>query len=227
MLHICLTNTKGGVSKSTLASQLAIWLFDEGYRVGLLDVDSQGTSSGWIRQAEPTIIVRTAETLDEVEAARTELVGAIDVLVLDTPGNNRSDMAQAATILSDVAIIPLQPSKADLREIKNALTYVKLGQAVSGGKKPRAAIVITMTSKGDLQTRRLRADLAAFGMPVATAEIRRLNALRDGFGTAVTRSLAKDAKLAAGDLVALFNELLAEVLSGVSKGRLIKEAANA
>lgn len=220
MLHVCLTNTKGGVSKSTLASQLAIWLFDHNYRVGLLDVDPQGTSSGWVRQAEPGVLVRTAETLDEVEAARAELVGLVDVLVLDTPGNNRSDMAQAATILSDVVVVPLQPSKADLREIKNALTYVKLGQAVSGGKKPRPVIVVTMTSKGDLQTRRLRADLAAFGMPVARAEIRRLNALRDGFGTAVTRSIAKDARLAAADLIALFEEIVSESLVGVGKGRM-------
>ena len=212
MIHICMTNTKGGVAKSTLATQLAIWLFDQGYRVGLLDVDPQGTSSGWLRQAEPGIFIRTAETLEEIEQARAELVSQVDLLVLDTPGNNRSDMAQAATILSDVAIIPLQPSKADLRELKNALTYVKLGQAVSGGRKPQATIVITMTAKGDLQTKRLRADLAAFGMPVAKAEIRRLNALRDGFGTAVVRSRALDAKLATADLAALFEEVMGDVL---------------
>lgn len=212
MLQICLTNTKGGVSKSTLASQLALWLYDLGYRVGLLDVDPQGTSSGWIRQAESGIAVRTAETLDEVERARIDLSSEIDVLVFDTPGNNRSDMAQAATILADIALIPLQPSKADLRELKNALTYVKLGQAVSGGRKPKATIVITMTSKGDLQTRRLRGDLEQFELPVAKSEIRRLNALRDGYGGAVIRSQAKDAQLAAADLMALFEEVLGPTL---------------
>jgi chromosome partitioning protein len=212
MMHICLTNTKGGVSKSTLASQLALWLFDQGYRVGLLDVDPQGTSAGWVAQAEPAILVRTSETLDELEAARIELLGRVDVLICDTPGNNRSDLAQAATILADVALIPLQPSTADLRELKNALTYVKLGQAVSGGRKPRATIVITMTAKGDRQTRRLRADLAAFGMPVATAEVRRLNALRDGYGTAVIRSDAPEAALARADLLALFQETMGDLL---------------
>jgi chromosome partitioning protein len=217
MLHVCLTNTKGGVSKSTLASQLAIWVHDQGYRVGLLDVDPQGTSSNWIQLAEPTIPVRTAESLDEIEQAREELGSLVDVLVLDTPGNSRSDMAQAATLLSDIAIIPLQPSKADLREIKNALTYVKLGQAISGGAKPLATIVITMTAKGDLQTRQLRRDLAAFELPVAAAEIRRLNVLRDGFGTGVTRSTARDARMAAEDLESLFVEILSTPLRQVPR----------
>ncbi len=224
MLHVCLTNTKGGVSKSTLSSQIAIWLFDQGYRVGLLDVDPQGTSSNWIAQAEPAIHVLTAETLDQIEQAREEFRELVDILVLDTPGNSRSDMAQAATLLSDIAIIPLQPSKADLRELKNTLTYVKLGQAISGGLKPQATIVITLTAKGDLQTRQLRRDLASFEMPVAVTEIRRLNVLRDGFGTAVMRSNARDARLAAQDLESLFVEILSEPLARLPRVRLVKAA---
>jgi chromosome partitioning protein len=226
MLHICLSNTKGGVSKSTLASQLAIWLYDDGFRVGLLDVDPQRTSSNWVERAEPAILVRRAETLDELNRVRSELLGQVDVLVLDTPGNSRSDLAQAATIVSDIAILPLQPSKADLLEIKNALGYVKLGQSLSGGKKPRSTIVISLTATGDLQTRRLRADLEAFGLPVAHAEVRRLNALRDGFGLAITRSRAKDARLAAADLNALFHEVVAGELSGIPRTRLLNRVAN-
>ena len=49
-------------------------------------------------------------------------------------------------------------------------------------------------------------------MAVAKAEIRRLNALRDGFGTAVVRSRALDAKLATADLAALFEEVMGDVL---------------
>lgn len=224
MFHVALTNTKGGVSKSTLASQLAIWLFDQRYRVGLLDVDPQQTSSQWLTQAEPAIAVRVAETLDEIERAREELAASVDILVLDTPGNARSDMAQAATLLADVVLIPLQPSKADLREVKNALTYVKLGQAISAGRKPKPTIVITMTAKGDLQTKQLRRDLAAFELPVAQAEIRRLNALRDGFGTCVTRNPARDARLAAADLEALFVEVLTEPLRTIQPVELARAA---
>lgn len=209
MLHICLTNTKGGVAKSTLASQLAIWLYDQGYRVAVLDVDPQGTSAGWVAAAEPGIVVRAAKTLEDVERVRAELLGSVDCLVVDTPGNDHADLAQAATIFSDVVLIPLQPSTADLRELKHALTYVKFGQGLSAGRKPLATIVVTLTAKGDLQTRQLRGDLAAFQMPVARAEIRRLNALRDGFGQAVIRSRAADAQRARGDLIALFEEVVA------------------
>lgn len=224
MFLIALANTKGGVSKSTLASQLVIWLFDRGYRVGLLDVDPQATSSQWILQAEPAIPVRTAESLDEIGSARQELSSLVDLLVLDTPGNARSDMAQAATIIADIVLIPLQPSKADLREVKNALAYVKLGQSISDGRKPRPTIVITMTAKGDLQTKQLRRDLAAIDLAVATAEVRRLNALRDGFGTSITRLVTPRTREAAEDLEVLFAEVLTVPLEalraqGLQRGR--------
>ena len=73
-MFITFTNTKGGVGKSTLASHLAIWLFDRGYRVALLDTDPQGTSSEWIKRAEPNITVRTTNDSDAIQAMRDELM---------------------------------------------------------------------------------------------------------------------------------------------------------
>lgn len=225
MLHICLTNTKGGVAKSTLASQLSIWLHDRRIRVALLDVDPQGTSAGWVAKAEPGIAVRRAGALNEIQQIRADLMPSTDVVVIDTPGNDHADLAQAATIFSDVVLIPLQPSTVDLRELKHALTYVKLGQELSAGQKPQATIIVTLTSKGDLQTRQLRSDLAAFQMPVARSEVRRLNALRDGFGQAVIRNMAPDAKLARLDLTAVFEEVVAPHLTRITAAPRA-EAAN-
>lgn len=52
-MMIVMTNTKGGVGKSTLAAHLAIWLFDQGSRVALLDTDEQATAAGWIVAQAP------------------------------------------------------------------------------------------------------------------------------------------------------------------------------
>ena len=41
-----LTNSKGGVGKSTLSVHLAVWLKEQGARVALVDSDVQGSSSG-------------------------------------------------------------------------------------------------------------------------------------------------------------------------------------
>jgi chromosome partitioning protein len=44
-VNIVLTNTKGGVGKSTIAVHLAVWLHDLGVKVALLDMDKQRSSA--------------------------------------------------------------------------------------------------------------------------------------------------------------------------------------
>lgn len=204
-MMIAFSNTKGGTGKSTLAAHLALWLFDRGIRVALLDADPQATSARWIQAAEPQILVRIATDSELVRQARQALLETAEIVVADTPGSN-SESAQAVTLLSDLCIVPLQPSKPDLRAIKEALKFARLAQEVSG--KPELKLVFTFTAKGDVQTRRLRTQLAELQLPVANCEIRRLNALRDACDSSVLRLSTREASAAAADIEALFQELL-------------------
>ncbi|HRZ38724.1 MAG TPA: ParA family protein, partial [Candidatus Paceibacterota bacterium] len=52
---IALSNSKGGVGKSTLAVHLAVSWHEEGRRVALVDADVQGSSSLWLHEAEPQL----------------------------------------------------------------------------------------------------------------------------------------------------------------------------
>lgn len=204
---IAFTNTKGGVGKSTLAAHLAIWLFDRGERVALLDADEQQTASTWVKHAEPGITVVTATEMETIQRLRTELLDTHDFLVADTPGKE-SDAARTVTFLADLAIVPLQPSKPDLRAIKDALKTIRLAQELTGGKRPEAVLVLNLAAKGAVQSRALREQLATSGFPVARTEVRRLNALRDACDSAVTRIGTPEAIGAAADIQALFTELL-------------------
>jgi chromosome partitioning protein len=225
---VAFTNTKGGVGKSTLASHLAIWLYDQGYRVALLDTDEQQTAARWVKIAEPKITVAVATDVEAIQKERGRLVASHEIVVADSPGSG-GEASHTITLLADLAVIPLQPSKPDVREIKGALKFVRLAQEMSGGLKPQARLVLTFTAKGDVQTRRLRADLAQFGVPVAKSEIRRLNAVRDACDTAVSRIASPDAMKAASDMDALFRELLGELLAKLPRDQSLgqgKEAAN-
>jgi chromosome partitioning protein len=213
---IAFTNTKGGVGKSTLAAHLAIWLWDRGYRVALLDTDNQQTSARWIHAAEPEITVVTATEMEEIQEARMKLLQGDSVIVADTPGKE-SDAARTVTFLADVAIVPLQPSKPDLRAIKDALKGIRLAQEVTNGQRPKATLVLNLTAKGDVQTRTLRRQLEASGFPIARSEIRRLNAIRDACDTAVTRLRKSEAGEAASDLDTLFMEVLGDILNTLPK----------
>lgn len=226
---IALSNTKGGVGKSTLSAHLAIWLFDQGYRVALLDTDRQQTSARWIQAAEPEITVVSACDMDSIRQARGELLATHQIVVADTPGKE-NDATQTVTFLADLAIVPLQPSKPDLRAIQDALKVIRLAQEVSGGQRPQAVLVLYLTAKGDVQSRILRRQLGELGLPVAKSEIRRLNALRDACDTAVTRLRPWEARQAAADIEALFTEVLGERLAAIEPVEVRasrQEAANA
>lgn len=203
---IAMTNTKGGTGKSTLAAHLAIWLFDRGVSVGLLDSDVQETAARWVRGAEPLLPVRTAIDAPSIQQARRELFETVSVVVADTPGVS-NEAAQVVALLADLAIVPLQPSKPDLRAISEAIKFIRVAQEIRG--RPELMLVLTFTAKGDRQTRRLRQQLAEHHLPVAQAEVRRLNAFRDACDSAVTRLVGRDAMAAAQDVELLFTELLA------------------
>jgi chromosome partitioning protein len=105
-MMIVLTNTKGGVGKSTLAAHLAIWLFDHGRKVALLDTDEQATAAAWIERAEKGITVAKATTVDAIRREWKKLRASHEFIVADSPGSGE-ETAQAITLLADIALIPL------------------------------------------------------------------------------------------------------------------------
>jgi chromosome partitioning protein len=84
-MMVAFTNTKGGVGKSTLAVHLAVWLFDEGFQVAVLDCDKQRSSSQWVTEAEPGITVRSADTPENALRAARDLLKSHDFVVGDGP----------------------------------------------------------------------------------------------------------------------------------------------
>lgn len=213
-LVIAFTNTKGGVSKSTLAAHLVLWLWDLGVRVALLDADGKQNSSGvWILNAEPSVPVAVATKAEEIQAKLSELAQVADIIVADTPGH-ASDAAHAVTLLCDIAVVPLQPSKLDVRAIRGAFQFVLLAQKVSNGNRAQPYVVLTNTGKRDVQAKRLRHTITeSLGVPVLNAQMRRLAAFLDSPDTSVQRMKGPQAANAAYDIHAIFTELLGERLS--------------
>lgn len=208
---IAFTNTKGGVGKSTLSCHLAIWLYDRGHSVALLDTDPQGTAAEWMRNAEPKITVRSASDMDAIQKARDELAAAHEFVVADAPGEE-GEAANTVTLLADLAILPLQPTKPDVRALKDALKTVRLAHAVTQGKRPETILVLNCVRKKSIRSSVLRKQLQSSGIRVAVNEVRRLDALADSCDSAVTRENTPKAKEAAADIEALFTELMAGIV---------------
>ena len=220
---ISLVNTKGGVGKSFLSTSMAVWLFDQGYRVCLVDADDQQTSSKWlggIKNHEVAIKIlqeRSEEKrADELRVLVNELREKYDFIVIDTKGAAGLSTS-AGVIKSDIACIPLQASAADLWPIENALSTIRLSQEATGGV-PKAFLILNQTDDSDIGARQVRQLAEQFKVPMAKTNVKRLRAYRDapGMRLAPTRAVDRRGVKAAERLQQLFQELLTDYL-GKSK----------
>lgn len=224
-MMVVITNKKGGVGKSTLASHLALWAHDLGIKTAFIDADTQRSSSQWISEAEPGITVRTANTPEECLKEAQELRMSHDLIVGDGPGG-LDDVSRTLLILADLAILPLTPSILDLRSVQQATDVLKFAQGINGGK-PEGRIVLNKMKTRDSISKELSAAAQTLGVKVAKTVIRDLQAYRDAAGqaTSVAR-LGKKGKSAAEEVDALFRELLGAKLKELKSMSVRKEVAN-
>lgn len=210
MMIVC-ANSKGGVGKSTFATHLAVWLFDQGFKTALLDTDKQRSSSEWIAEAEPNIAVRVADTPEECVLTAKKLLSSHDFLVGDAPGG-LENLSRTLLILADLAIFPISPSILDVRSVVGATEVLRYAQGINDGQ-PAGRLVLNKMKTRDTISRELRQGAPKLGLEVASCVIRDLQAYRDAAqqGTVVARCGRKAAH-AAAEMEALFSELLGEAV---------------
>lgn len=208
---IVCANSKGGVGKSTLATHLAVWLHDKGFKTALLDADKQRSSSVWIAEAEPKITVRVADTPKECLLNAQELRQSHDFLIGDAPGG-LEDLSRTLLILADLAIFPISPSILDVRSVAGATTVLRYAQGINGGK-PEGRLVLNKMKTRDSISQELKEGAPGLGLHVAGNVIRDLQAYRDVAqqGTVVGR-FGRKGMQAAADMDALFTELLGNIV---------------
>ena len=211
MMIVC-ANSKGGVGKSTLATHLAVWLFDQGFQTALLDTDKQRSSSQWIAEVEPQIAVRVADTPEECLANVQKLSASHDFVIGDAPGG-LEDLSRTLLILADLAIFPISPSILDVRSVAGATTVLRYAQGINGGR-PEGRLVLNKMKTHDNISRELRDSAPKLGLQVASCVIRDLQAFRDAAqqGTVVGRFGRKGVQ-AAADMNALFTELVGDSMA--------------
>lgn len=208
---ICFANTKGGVGKSTLAAHLAVWLFDCGHTVALLDCDQQRSSSTWLREAEPGIVIQHADSAEEVAAHGQRLRERFEFVVGDSPGG-LDDRCRTLLLVADLVLFPITPSILDMRSVAQASAVLKYAQSINQGR-PAGKLILNRMRIRDTISRELVADAPSLGLEVAAAQVRDLQAFRDAAqqGSVVTR-MPERARNAAEDLAALFHELVGACL---------------
>ena len=183
---IAVAQQKGGAGKTMLATQLGVAL-GMTRRVGLLDIDPQGSLGAWARlraanaKGRADLVVesvsgwRLANTLDAMRRN-------CDFLIIDTPPVLDSD-ARRAIRGADLVLVPLNPSPPDLWAAEGTLTLAaeeRRPVALVFNRAP-AASKLRRRLEAEIAARRLRLIDEALGNRAAYA-----NSFAEGLGVAET-----------------------------------------
>ena len=202
---VALTNSKGGVGKSTVSVHLAAWSRERGSRTALVDADVQGASSLWLHEAAPEVEVFRLQTPDEILDQVPRLAVQFDVLVIDGPAG-LSEVTRAVLLVAHLALLPCGPSVLDLRAVQDAIRVVGQAQRIRGGP-PQAVLVPNKLQIQYRLTHELLATVQSLGVPVMGGlRLRQAFADAAGQGTLVWR-LGPRAAAATQEITGLFEEL--------------------
>lgn len=186
---IAVIQQKGGAGKSTIAGNLIAELIERKHSVLAFDLDPQRTLSRWAGEGEGLLRRRvTAMDVDEsrhrlLRAAVEEALRAAEYVVLDTPPGF-GPAAMSAALLTDIALVPVGPSPADLLASGDARELLREARRQRGSEKPVIAFVPSMTMR-NTWSRELPSTLERFGERVFPGIVRR-TAYLDAFAKGLT-----------------------------------------
>jgi chromosome partitioning protein len=210
---ILFVQQKGGAGKSTLLSQLAVYLASResgsrGGRVAVVDLDPQRSTAAWFAERQALrggeagmMLVEGAEwrAASDIRDAASET----DWALVDAPGS-ADVLGRGALRVADFALIPCQPSMADVWASKATLEMARKANV------PHAVVLNRYPPRGRA-AEVAAAVLHESGTPVLEPRIGARTAFADAFmrGAGVTET-ARSSK-AAEEIVALA-EALARVV---------------
>ena len=205
---IALTNSKGGVGKTTLAVHLAAWSQEHGHGVVLVDADSQGASSLWLREAAPGIKAVRLPSADDVLDAIPTLQKDFGLIVVDGPAG-LSEITRSILLVADLALLPCGPSVLDLRAATEAVKVVRQAQRIRHGM-PEARLVPNKLQARYRLSRELLESLRFLAVPTSNG-LRLRQAFADAAGQgALVWQLGRRGGCAAREIRGLFHGLFAE-----------------
>lgn len=109
---IVIANPKGGVGKSTIATNLAGYFAKQGHKVMLGDIDVQQSSRAWLALRPGSL--PSIAAWDMVDGHVAKPPKGTTHIVLDTPAGLAGTRLEEVLRIADKVVVPLQPSMFDI-----------------------------------------------------------------------------------------------------------------
>lgn len=136
---VTIAQQKGGAGKTTMAAQLAVAYAKAGKRVGLIDIDPQGSLAMWY-EVRKALVDANGAGITFIQASGWRLTTELDrmkldqdIILVDSPPHAETDV-RIAVRAADLIMVPMQPSPMDLWATQPTLDMAK--------KEKSAALVV-------------------------------------------------------------------------------------
>jgi chromosome partitioning protein len=203
---IALVGNKGGAGKTTLAINCATALARRA-RTTLVDADPQGSSLQWRAFTEETSGLPVFQSAAELESQVLGFFPQYDYVVIDCPPSVHALQTHEALRVSDIALIPVQPSPMDLW----ATVHIERAVAQARDSNPRlkAVLIINQLEPRTTLSRLVREALAEIDLPLAATPVRRRAVYRS---SALEGKSVFDMGRRGADAAAELDQLIKEVI---------------
>jgi len=158
---VVVANPKGGVGKTTVATNIAGYFASRGHQVMLGDADRQQSSRLWLRLRPPQARPIASWDLDEGRIAKPPR--DTTHVVLDTPAGMHGKWMQDTLRCADKVVVPLSPGIFDIYATRAFLD--ELAQHREAGRM-QVGIVGTRVDGRTIAADKLQEFVRALGLPV-------------------------------------------------------------
>lgn len=144
---ILIGSEKGGVGKSTLATNLAVLLVSSGKDVVILDADRQSTCANWAqdRSESNKVKVDCIRQYDNLKPTLESLKSRYEIIIVDCQGRISQEM-RTGLLSSDLVVIPFKPSQWDLDTLPSMLNVIKEATDFNPNLIPCAVMTMAPTN---------------------------------------------------------------------------------
>ncbi|WP_175984403.1 division plane positioning ATPase MipZ [Burkholderia vietnamiensis] len=157
---------KGGVGKSTLATNLAVHLAHQGVDVVLLDTDGQATAARFVERRDEagiTPAVPCVQRTGDVASTLRDLAHRYQVVVVDAGGRDSREMRSAMAV-ANLLLVPTKASQADLETFSKVNELIGLARGLNPKLKAVVLLSIAPTNPAIREVEDARELLATFDM---------------------------------------------------------------
>ncbi len=163
MKIIAILNQKGGVGKTTLATNISTKLHLDNYKVLLIDSDPQGSARDWhaAGKSEMPVIGIDRPTLDK---DIKKIANNFDWIIIDG-APQLTDMAISAIKCADLVVMPVQPSPYDIWASEDLVDIIRHRQQVTDGN-PKAYFCISRRISSTLLSNEVIQALEGYPLPI-------------------------------------------------------------